>query len=76
MLLCFRQKINLVSEIKDIRSKKQLTEQEKEELASKLKELEGAGDNPEPKDTDVLKKVEEMLNRRSSNLVRRIRTKL
>ena len=57
-------KDNLVSEIKDIRSKKQLTEQEKEELASKLKELEGAGDNPEPKDTDVLKKVEEMLNRK------------
>ena len=57
-------KENLVSEIKDIRSKKQLTEKEKEELASKLEELEGTVDKTEPKDTDVFKKVEELLNKK------------
>jgi len=57
-------KDNLVNEIKDIRSKKQLTEQEKEELVSKLKALEDAGGNPGDKDVDLLKKVEELLNKK------------
>jgi len=56
-----RTKETLVGELQDLRKKKQLTEEEKETLAQKVAELEGAGG--EPKETDVLKKVEEMLNK-------------
>ena len=54
-------KDTLVTEVQNLRSKNQLTKQEKDEL---LKQIEESKGEPTNEDGDVLKKVEELLNRK------------